>query len=148
MNSQAPDGKRYKRPWLAVVLNLIPLIGLGGCVASTEEVAIDIGWDLIWFIFAWGLGYLYLGKLRQFFGALLLPWILCPLTIFVSPWDPEHQSPTIERIAPIMLIVSVACVLTAVHADRQAVAHNAGLQNPPPEDPKPDKKSAEKSEGM
>jgi hypothetical protein len=80
-----PDGSRAPNAYwsaksrlLAVLLQCLPLLFVGACIASTFGPA---GWYLdspgVWvitvlgfFVFAWGLGYVYLGQYRRFVRAV------------------------------------------------------------------------------
>jgi hypothetical protein len=76
--SRAPNAQwPAKSRLLAVLLQCLPLLFVGGCLASTFGPA---GWYLAspgdWilsvlgvFVFAWGLGYVYLGQYRRFIHA-------------------------------------------------------------------------------
>jgi hypothetical protein len=63
---------------LAVLLQCLPLLFSGGCIASTFGPArwyLDSPGDWIitvlgFFVFAWGLGYVYLGRYQRFVGAV------------------------------------------------------------------------------
>ena len=67
--------RTYKRPWLAALLNLVPLLGLAGCAANGINHTSDAG-PICFAGVIWGLGYLYLGRGFRFLLALALPWVL------------------------------------------------------------------------
>jgi hypothetical protein len=77
-NSRESPTLPAKSPLLVVLLQCLPLLFAGGCIASTFGPA---GWYLEapgnsillaigLFAFAWGLGYAYLGRTRRWVGTL------------------------------------------------------------------------------
>ena len=133
MNTQNSKTKKIKQPGLAVILNLIPFIGLGGCAVqvrspSSSSLA-ELG-GLWFFILIWGIGYLYLGRWVRFLLSMLIPWVSC----FASSsfgLDFEHGRGETANFFAWLLMVASICVITAVDAYRLAVANNARIDNIP-----------------
>src|SRR5260370_7040597 len=140
MKIQQTERKGYKKPWLAVVLSLIPLLGLGGCTTNfyaehifgsydnTPKITFQIGAILLYFIFIWGLGYFYLGKWKRGLLSLLIPCLSSFASIFFGV-DFEHglSRSSVTGFFLWVLLVGSMCVVTAVDAFRLAVAHNANI---------------------
>ena len=129
MDAAKPLVRGQKLPWLAFVLNLIPLVGLAGCAAGVSKVGPDSG--PIWLaLFLFGAGYLYLGRWLRVLLALMLPWVICIGLSFISFFDFEHKVPTLNDIIPNLLALGVASLFTAIDAMRLAIDYNAHLSKP------------------
>jgi hypothetical protein len=135
VTAQANGPARKSTP-LAVILNLLPLIGLVSCTTTARDFSMTslAGFQAFWWLLLiWGLGYLYVGKPFRFLLSLLIPWISC----FTSSLDFEHARYNTADLLPWLLVMTMICVITAVDAGRLAVAHNAKLDHPPEAASKP-----------
>ncbi len=126
MNSQPLPERKPKDPRAAFFISLIPLIGLGGCAASAISPwasSLAQFWPLA---FLFGVGYLYLERWPRFLCALALPWILIPVTFIEGHYSfGEGTSEAGQTIWPFIIVLGVACFMTAVDALRLAVLDNA-----------------------
>ena len=124
--------RKPKKPWLAALLNLIPLLGLVGCSPDNKGGPFSL---ICFALLVWGIGYLYLGgttrNVVRCLVALALPWILIPVTWIFNPFDFEHSYEhtfTFKDFQPFLIVLGSACLLTAVDAMRLAASDNAKLE--------------------
>ena len=91
MTSESTNTMRtQKKAWLAALLNLVPLVGVG-MLADNQNlvphvklpVAIPLALVELFIVafgatlLLWGFGYLYLGRFVRFVVALSVPWLYC-----------------------------------------------------------------------
>lgn len=138
---------KRKSPLVAALLQCIPLLGAGSCIANG---ATDLGFDWVvflwWSVLLWGLGYAYLDRMRRFLVWGLAGPLLAIGSCFASfsgvSYDFEHNTRSEDRPAANRaavqtgLLVSLAVLLLAVDAARLAAARNAGPDDPDAADAK------------
>jgi len=147
----------YKRPWLGVLLQCVPLVGAASCAAngaSSQQFYFEI--LLWWSVLFWGFGYIYLRRFRRFAVVFLAGPVLAFSACFASfrgvTYDYEHCSNSSNsngykcndlasaNIASVQtgLIVAALILFVAVDTWRLAAAHNRAIDDDDPEQPAPD----------
>ncbi|HTE83598.1 MAG TPA: hypothetical protein VK821_02610 [Dehalococcoidia bacterium] len=124
---------------LAVLLQCIPLLGAGTCLARAASNQGTGYWIFLWFsVCLWGVGYFYLGRIRRGLLLFLLGPVLAFTSCFASnhgvDYDYEHCYP--GRVNPCPagdanrasvetgLIVGAAVLIVAVDTWRLAERQN------------------------
>lgn len=152
--------KRQKKAWLAALLNLIPLVGIGilAYLAHPSPVAIPTPLRellaaipnqlLVVLIMAcgatsilWGFGYLYLGRRVRFVVALSVPYLYCAgYIVFPKPSSnlPDFYFPYMSEAVVVFGVVNLLSGIDAwflagrqgIHDQEKALKSMTGADKP------------------